>query len=297
MKTKLIKLRYKIFGSQAFYPLPSVDSQKKYSQTLKSSLGESTSVKTDSLHTEWVDNSNALTTTILNSDPLFFTEWKTIRETMFHVAKEPEFFSIKKSIFWKKYKDALRETKVGNPPPYPLYPTSSGNLIHHAYNLLQLLEKFPIEITNLKSIIEFGGGYGSTCRLLYTMGFKGKYTIFDVPEFLALQRYFLSMLDFYKKYTIKLTEKLDEVDQNADICIMTWSLSEVPIVLREQFLNKIGKPSYFLIAYQKDFGNVDNIQYFKNFKEKYSEYTWHEHAIPHLKANYYLVGKRNDTNN
>ncbi len=295
MKNKLHKLRLKVFGKlgyKSFSPLPSLDDQKKYAETLKSFFKQN-SQKSGSSHNEWVNNSSAVVLDIENNDPLNFTGWKTIQETMFHVAKEPEFFAVKDSIIWKKYRHGLQETKVGNPPIYKLYPTSSGNFIHHAYNLLQLLQKFPFEIKDLKKVIEFGGGYGSTARMFYNIGFKGSYVIFDLPEFSALQRYFLSMLNLYKKFSIKLTGELDAELANSDLCIMTWSLSEVPLDLRTQFLAKIGKPQYFLIAYQKAFGHVDNIQYFENFKRAYNDYTWFEYEIPHLKANYYLVGKRN----
>ena len=43
-------------------------------------------------------------------------------------------------------------------------------------------------------IVEFGGGYGSMCRLLHKLGFSGQYFIYDLPEFVALQRYFLKSI-------------------------------------------------------------------------------------------------------
>ncbi len=295
MKNKLYKLRLKIFGKlgmKSFTPLPSTEDQERYADTLKSFIKQNNQ-KDQSRHNEWIQNSDVLTSDIESKNPVNFIDWKTIRETMFHIAKENEFFDVRNSIMWKKYKDGLQESRVGNPPAYPLYPTSSGNLIHHAYNLMQLLQKFPFEIESLKKIVEFGGGYGSTCRMIYNMGFTGSYVIFDIPEFTALQRYFLSMLNIYKKFNIKLTRELNDELGGSDLCIMTWSLSEVPLDLRAQFISKIGKPQYFLIAYQKAFGHVDNVQYFEGFKKTYNDYQWFEYEIPHLKSNYYLVGKRN----
>ena len=294
MKRKIYKLWNKIRISKPFFSLPRIDLQEKYTETLRSFFKSNIDNSNTTLHKEWKDNGDELSRSILETNPIDFINWKTIRQTMFHVSKEVEFFEAIGSPFWKKYKHALRESEVGNPPVYNLYKESSGNLIHHFYNMIQVLEKFPFEIKNLNKVVEFGGGYGSTCRLLYAMGFTGKYTIFDIKEFLALQRYYLSMLDLYKKNTIELVSEIKDDFANPDLCIMTWSLSEVPLELRERFIDKIGKPKYFLIAYQKNFGNVDNIQYFNSFKNKFNDYSWSEHEITHLKSNYYLVGKRND---
>jgi hypothetical protein len=42
-------------------------------------------------------------------------------------------------------------------------------------------------------IVEFGGGFGSMCRLIGALGFRGRYVIFDLPPVLALQRYYLGL--------------------------------------------------------------------------------------------------------
>ena len=42
-------------------------------------------------------------------------------------------------------------------------------------------------------IVEFGGGYGSMCRLVRKLGFKGRYVIFDLRPILALQKYYLGL--------------------------------------------------------------------------------------------------------
>ena len=75
-----------------------------------------------------------------------------------------------------------------------LHKDSSNNLLHHAYNLLQLDLHTPLH--KLPTILEFGGGYGSTARLAFRLGFQGTYLIFDLPEFSALQRFYLSTLNF-----------------------------------------------------------------------------------------------------
>src|SRR5207244_11597755 len=46
-------------------------------------------------------------------------------------------------------------------------------------------------VDDLACVLEFGGGYGSMCRLFHNLGFRGRYLIFDLPAFSALQRFFL----------------------------------------------------------------------------------------------------------
>jgi hypothetical protein len=86
----------------------------------------------------------------------------------------------------------LVESPVGNPKPSPDYPGSSGNLIHQAYSLAQLTEIGDCRLENLSQIVEFGGGFGTMCKLVHQLGFKGRYIIFDLPECSALQEYYLN---------------------------------------------------------------------------------------------------------
>ena len=51
------------------------------------------------------------------------------------------------------------------------------------------------KIDTLELIFEFGGGYGSMCRLAHNLGFNQAYIIFDLQPFSALQNYYLSSLD------------------------------------------------------------------------------------------------------
>src|SRR5205807_1894491 len=45
------------------------------------------------------------------------------------------------------------------------------------------------------------------------------------------------------------------------------------------------------IAYQRRFGGVDNLEYFRSWKRATGERVrWHEWEIDHLPGNYYLVG-------
>ena len=227
---------------------------------------------------------------ILTNDPRNFLRWEPIINSMFHNANKCELDYLINSN-WNKWSRAITETRVGNPPRYAYYKKSSGNLIHTAYNLSRLIDYYKIDIEKINEIIEFGAGYGCMAKLINNLGFNGKYVIFDIPEFLALQKYYLRSTDTKENFDfINQIEKLE--DSNPDIFIATWSLSESPIEIRDEFLEKIGKPQYMLIAYQANFESIDNIKYFQEYRKSNQNYNWINCKINHLPKNYYLIGKK-----
>ena len=227
---------------------------------------------------------------ILGNDPRNFLRWEPIINSMFHNANKCELDYLMSS-GWDKWSLAITETWVGNPPRYTYYKKSSGNLIHTAYNLSRLVDHYKIDIKKTDKIIEFGAGYGCLAKLINNLSFNGKYVIFDIPEFLALQKYYLRSTDTKGNFDfIDQIEKLE--NSNPDIFIATWSLSESPIELRDEFLRKIGKPQYALMAYQANFESIDNIKYFREYRKSNLDYDWVDCEISHLPKNYYLIGKK-----
>ncbi len=237
----------------------------------------------------WDRNRQTLRLHILENDPRNFLRWAPITGSMFFGhALELEHL---KNYRWDRWSKVIEETWVGNPPTYPDYPKSSLNLIHTAYNLSCLTERSNIDVSRFKKIIEFGGGYGCMAKLIHDLGFTGTYTIFDLPEYLALQKYYLDSTSMRGDFRfVDATEKLEE--STYDLFIAAWSLSEAPFELRSDFLKKIGKPAYVLIAYQKDFESRDNVQYFKEYIRDNPDYDWDNYEIPHMPKNYYLIGKK-----
>jgi hypothetical protein len=217
---------------------------------------------------------------------------------------------------WKsRWEKALEESPVGNPTLYNDFPSSSGNLIHQAYHLAQFENKTGMDISHAKIVFEFGGGYGSMCRLVHGLNFKGRYVIFDLPPFSALQRFFLNMNGissitsnaFFEKTSngvvcvseLKQLEAIlsDHANIGDAVFIANWSLSESPINLRH-FILPIVKPfKAFLIAYQGRFDDTDNVGFFEEWISKMKDIKWHNWKIKHLpnqlyRDNYYLMGKK-----
>jgi hypothetical protein len=256
---------------------------------------------------QWVMFRQNLRDDIQQDDSMNFLKWRVIRQTMFHNAKSEELDYLMGLEQWETIKVAIQESQVGGPKPYSKMETSSGNLIHQAYSLFRFLETSGIKISELDQIVEYGGGYGCMCRLVHNLGFKGRYIIFDLPEFLSLQSYYLEMtigspqsygVVAQEKNIIVFFSKIEDLAKQialngrTDLFIALWSLSESPHQLRLDVLAAVGSPENYLIAYQNSFEGKDNTEFFKIMMKNQSNYDWKESAIGHLPSNNYLFGKK-----
>jgi hypothetical protein len=261
----------------------------------------------------WICNLNRLRELVINGNPRKFLRWDVIQKTMFvssapYVEEELRF--LKSCPDWgNRWRGAIEESPAGHPFPFLSYPDSSGNLIHHAYHLAQFEEKSGIRVDKMDYVLEFGGGYGSLCRLFHKLGFQGKYVIFDLPYFSALQQFYLKSLAIpvhavdgfitANKGVVCLSELAqlnailsnDPTEKNS-MFVATWSISEIPFYLRNEVLPMVAKFKAFLIAYQDQFEEVNNTEFFSNWRETFDkEIVWKDWPIRHIPGNNYLVGK------
>lgn len=242
--------------------------------------------------TKWLGYQRALRDTLLKRDPRHFLRSEVIANTMFHGAKEVELRTLEASPSWDKWRHVVTKDPFGSPPPYAPLPDIDGNSLHQLYSLSQLPNGADA-VRNMHTVVEFGGGYGSMCKLIYGLGFTGRYTIYDLPEFLALQEYYFSNTGVPLS-SIALVQEPGILAQhsNPDLCIALWSLSESPLELRQQVLAALGSPKQYLIAYQEHFSRLDNVAYFAQFVAERPEYRFMTAPIPHLPGNHYLLGTR-----
>lgn len=254
----------------------------------------------------WVDYRRRFRKSILENDIQDFMNWEVVKSTIYQGPPRRELEFLKNLPTWGKWRKALYESFVGNPARYPLYPLSTGNQIHQAYTLAQLTEIGGCPIEDLPQVVEFGGGFGTMCKLIHKLGFKGRYIIFDLPELSAMQHYYL------KATGIQTEVKIDEVTE-AQSCIVLlsdieqlkrqleipsesfafiaiWSLSETPIDFRNQICDLVSNASYYLIAYQDYFRAVTNLDYFSKLLENRPELCWHNYPIEHFPEHNYLIG-------
>jgi hypothetical protein len=178
---------------------------------------------------------------------------------------------------WELYATtALMENNLGNPHRLRAMAYTSGNLVNQTYHLHQWERMTRRSVKDLTTIVEFGGGYGAMSAICRRMGFEGKYYIYDLPEFCLLQEYYLSNLG-YEVETIVVDEDTDfrkvtkRKFSSPDLLIACHSLSEVPIDVRDNFVDGLA-PVSCLFAYQGRFDDVDNMWWFQNLTEMWKGY-------------------------
>ena len=249
--------------------------QKRLIEKLRASFNQLAPIEAsgcENSEKEWQNNVRNLKQLVLNDDPREFLRWHLISSIMFvkysnYIA--PEFKYLRQRPDWNsRWSKAIEEVPCGHPLPYYNYPKSSANLIHHAYHWAKFEEKTGIDISKINTVFEFGGGYGSMCRLLYNLGFSGRYIIFDMPAFSLLQKFFLESIGlpvddsdshdkesaiFCVSETEQLKKALNASGQGRSVFIATWSISETPADVRRQILPLIDSFDAYLISYQKHF--------------------------------------------
>jgi hypothetical protein len=165
--------------------------------------------------------------------------------------------------------------------------------IHHIYHLNRFSE-FTGDETGVgayKAIVEFGGGYGNMCRIVSELNFKGRYTLVDLPEFLDLQRHYLE--NECGIYSTEFSELIPDEIKPGTLFIATWSLSEIPILCRASV--DFAAFDSILIAFQKDFEGIDNLDYFVEIeKSLQNSHLCQLTPIEHMRGciNWYFFAKR-----
>jgi hypothetical protein len=178
-----------------------------------------------------------------------------------------------------------------------LWPSSSGNTIHHTYHLAQFEATTGVDTEGMNCIIEFGGGYGNMCRIIHSMGFRGKYVIYDLPVLSELQRYYLcrtgvDVCDSRNADLLGSVAYVNTVDQlqqqlvgmarqdNNSLFISTWGLSETPLAVRDSLNRLISQRCrHVLLAYQNHFREIDNRRYFDAWQQSFGGMRWAEYPI------------------
>lgn len=257
---------------------------------------------------EWNNNLNELKNDISRRNILNFLNWHVVKRTM--VVDIPDYIPtefqsvLNNEIFREYWRKGLVENQIGNPIKRKELGNSSGNLVHHLYHLTEYYnfsKKLPKDFS---IVFEFGGGYGSMCRLFHNLSFEGKYIIFDFPHFNAVQNFYLScngirVRDFSEFHScssgvflvsdVMLLKSIltKQEAPHQELFIGTWSLSETDELTRSAILPLIKNFKNQLIAFQKSFGEVDNVNYFNNYNSQFDDLKSLITEIEHLKGNYY----------
>jgi hypothetical protein len=202
---------------------------------------------------------------------------------------------------------ALTESPVGKPLVNPNYPLTSPLLVQHGYHLVRLLEATDLDLATLRLVVDFGAGYGSFFRLLRNLGYRERYLIWDLPVMCALQRFYVrnvfptgpggqppGNLEWLVSGdpAAATTVSSQCAEHQPSLFIATWSLSETPLAVRERIAPALAGFTHVLCAYQRNFGEHDNVQYFQTLEKSLPGFDWLHAECPIFHGNFYLIGKR-----
>ena len=197
-----------------------------------------------------------------------------------------------------------RETKVGSPKEFSHDFGTSPILVQHAYHLLRYESATGKSLLDCDIVFEFGGGYGSFCRLLKNAGFVGLHLIYDLPHVSHIQRLYLTLSGFTEvpkeevaprsshAFCLLTDDNVEGVLSHLIVSgaevgfVATWSLGEAPIAVRQKLFPRLHSVcSKYLIAYEAVWDGIDNVAYFDAFCLSRPELDWRrEEKLP----NYYL---------
>ncbi|HEY2591163.1 MAG TPA: hypothetical protein VGI35_06185 [Steroidobacteraceae bacterium] len=204
--------------------------------------------------------------------------------------------------FSSEIQNALTESPVGQPLLSPHYPLTSPLLMQHGYHLVRLLESTDFDLSRIQLVFEFGGGYGSFFRLLRNLGYRNRHLICDLPAMCALQRFYLRNV-FPTGAQGEAPTNLEWLSDGAAgasaeqitrpaLFVATWSLSEVPPSVRDEIAPILPRFDYILCAYQRSFGEYDNVGYFTSLEQSLPQFKWHHAECSVYRKNFYLIGRR-----
>lgn len=238
-------------------------------------------------HDAWMKYCNQLRRSIADRDPANFLRWKFIRRSMCltnHPFLLVELRYLRSLPDWTdRWEPALADPWVGNPIPFLFARKTTGNTIHLAYHLAQWERASGCKVNDLSTIVEFGGGFGGMTRLARVLGFNGRYVVYDLPPFTALQRFYISECGIEAETSSEISS-LETGHEGDGLFVACFSWSETPLDTRS-FIESIARQHrHLLVGYQQRFRGIDNRSYFLNWTESTEHY-----EIGHTPGSWYLL--------
>lgn len=198
----------------------------------------------------------------LSDDPASFWHWPAVRHTML-----VEHFPLGEQLAYLQTDWARWEAPLSHLGIDAHY----RNLVNQAYHVKRWEDATGLRLEALGSIYEFGGGYGALAHLARRLGFRGRYVIYDLPEFVLLQRYFLA--------TVGVEVEHAAGPDAADLFVALYSLSETPAAFRRDFGRQMWADTYLLL-YSGRWAEHDNVAWAAEFREFHGDLRWSEEPYP-----------------
>ena len=161
------------------------------------------------------------------------------------------------------YMDKLDEVKqndsLGGPVTYDYDKVGniSATTLRYIKNTSDIITKFG---NSFDSIVEIGGGYGGLCKVLSSFIKFEQYLLLDLEECNLLSRKYLSNFDLpTMSYR---SEEIDEIDENFDLLISNYALSECDRETQMMYIEKfVKKSNKFYIMHNNFHADHGNMSY------------------------------------
>jgi len=185
----------------------------------------------------------------------------------------------------------LSRKRHGKQFPFSEDAGASPLTVQHAYHLYAF-EKWTGHSfwKGMDTVVEVGGGFGNFAAMLREDGFRGRHVIWDLPEISEIQKAFLRLngirdFDGYPRTHSVQRFTGDNIDylhlQGSVAFVATWSLSETPLKFRELVFPKLHfRTRRYLLAYQRHWSGVDNVDYFARLMKQTGEVRWWASEVP-----------------
>lgn len=236
----------------------------------------------------WKAHRYSLRCAVEHENPTRFMRWPVVVTTMAiahnapYIGAEAEY--LLQSPDWERKLEYCKHLPIGGDIPFGIY---DPTLIHQCYHLAMFEQTTGIDPTTVNGIVEVGAGYGALAVLLYGLGYRGRYQIFDFPECCLLQEFYISSV------LGELPVEWQTEPKPAELLIASYSLSEMR---PEERLPILAHPyQAYLLAFQgwwaEDDWECDNLQWFQeNLMQKRNDVYWTIMGNPNQEGHYYLFG-------
>ena len=192
------------------------------------------------IHPIWGETQPKIKKIIFDDEQIMkFLSLKTIQFMFFrmgfskHEIYELKYLKNSPTKMWNLIKE-YEESPIGAPILDCKELNISSNSLAMLYYWKKIATKW--DITQINSIIEVGGGYGSFCRVMHELASTDiTYILFDLPEMLTLQYFFLSASS--KGYNII-------VHTSSNTPIVSGKINLIPIYWLEEY--NVGKCDLFV---------------------------------------------------
>ncbi|HEX8043419.1 hypothetical protein [Candidatus Deferrimicrobium sp.] len=196
------------------------------------------------VHPQWEENIREVESYFLERFDMSFMAYPRINSTMVftkHAAHEAEWPSVEA---WRSPDTVQKYLRNGLNDHFLTGKIGIGTLINSTHQLYHLacFERFRGEqIEQVRSVVEFGGGYGNLARLFRCFEGLSRYAIVDLPLFSCIQYVFLSTVlgpGGVRLVTEPRTPSADgivdlvpinlltDLPRDGELFVSTWALSE-----------------------------------------------------------------------